>query len=270
MADLAQLKSYYEGKVEPIYRTISGISLHLAMVDREGESHTEGTLRTKKFLAKRLDLAPGDLLVDLASGYGDASLWLSGHFGCRVVALNLIHVQNKIALENANKAENNERLRVIEGDFNHVPIRSGVADVVWTQESLLHAEDRGRVLREAARILQPGGILLLTDILQLDVMEAEEQRLIYERVSLKSLESFESYRELIAGVGLQMLEVVDLSRHTGPYYADLATNLEHHRETLVAAIGSEYVEYTIGAMRHWSEAAYEGKLGWGMVLSRKV
>ncbi len=267
MADLAQLKSYYEGKVEPIYRAISGISLHLAMVDREGESHTEGTLRTKNFLAEQINLGPDDLLVDLASGYGDASLWLSAHFGCQVVALNLIHIQNKIALDNAHHAEHNERLRVIEGDYNHVPIQSGVADVVWTQESLLHAEDRSRVLREAARILKPGGTLLLTDILQLDMMEAEEQRLIYERVNLQSLESFESYRDLIARVGLQMLETVDLSRHMGPYYADLATNLGQHSDRLVAAIGPEY---TIGAMRRWSEAAYEGKLGWGMFLSRKV
>ena len=145
-----------------------------------------------------------------------------------------------------------------------------MADVVWTQESLLHAEDRSQVLREAARILRPGGKLLLTDILQLDVMQAEEQRLIYKRVSLKSLESFESYRELIDGVGLQLLETVDLSRYVGPYYADLAANLLHHRDELVRAIDPEYVEYTIGAMRRWADAAYAGKLGLGMFLSRKL
>lgn len=269
MADLSQLESYYAGKVEPIYRAISGTTLHLAMVEREGESHAAGTARTKEFLAARLMVDPNDLLVDLASGYGDATKFLARRFRCRIVAVNLIHVQNIVALRELRKSVPDATPPVVEGDFARIPIIDNAARVVWCQEALLHATDRAAVIEECKRVLQPGGQFILTDILQTGAMEAEEQRLIYARVGVETLESFAGYERLLAQAGLDLVEQMDLSRHVGPFYADLATHLEQHRAKLVAAVGAEYVDYTVAAMRRWSRAGYEGKLGWGMFLASK-
>jgi sarcosine/dimethylglycine N-methyltransferase len=140
---------------------------------------------------------------------------------------------------------------------------------MWSQESLLHAPDRGRVLREAARLLVPGGLLIFTDILQTGPMLPDEARLIYERVKVNSLETFASYQALLESAGLLITEVADLSQYVAGSYQDHVGSLHHHRAALVEAISPAEVDYTIAAMERWVQAAQEGKLGWGMFVARK-
>jgi sarcosine/dimethylglycine N-methyltransferase len=100
-------------------------------------------------------------------------------------------------------------------------------------------------------------------------MEPEEARLIYERVHIDSLETFDSYRRLIRDAGLLLEEVTDLSEHVVPSYEDHVDSLRRHRADLIEAIGVEYVDYTIEAMGRWISAAEAGKLGWGAFVANK-
>jgi hypothetical protein len=53
MKNTHPIQAYYEGLVEPIYRTVSGTVLHLAMFEG-AETREAATTRTKTFLAARL------------------------------------------------------------------------------------------------------------------------------------------------------------------------------------------------------------------------
>lgn len=264
------IQAYYEGLVEPIYRAVSGTVLHLAMFE-EVETREAATTRTKVFLAARLPALPVTAtIVDLGSGYGDTARFLAQRCGCRVIGLNLIHSQNVRALGLNREARLDGSFAVIEADFAGVPLPSACAEVVWSQEALLHAPDRKHVLAEAVRLLRPGGTLILTDILQTGPMTDHEARLIYERVKIDSLETFDSYRSHLQAVGLQLDEVVDLSPYVARSYADHIDGLRRNRPALIEAAGADYVDYTIEAMGRWVRAAEKGKLGWGMFVARKL
>lgn len=267
--DNQRIKTYYEGGVEPIYRTISGAILHLAMF--EGDEPCEvATTRTKEFMAARLpDLSSGAMVCDLGSGYGDTARFLTQRFSCQVVGINLVHSQNVHALALNRQANVAESVFPVEADFAHVPLPAESAAVVWSQEALLHAPNRAGVVQEAARLLRPGGMLIFTDILQTGPMQPDEARLIYERVKITSLETFDSYRVHLDAAGLELEEVADLSRYVARSYADHVAGLRRHRESLIQAVGTEYVDYTIEAMNRWVRAAEAGKLGWGMFVARK-
>lgn len=269
MTDARQIKSYYEGTVEPIYRTISGAILHLGMFEGD-EPRQVATTRTKQFLAARLpELSPAVTLYDLGSGYGDTARFLARRCGCRVIGLNLVHSQNVHALALNRREALEGRISIAEADFARVPLPAASAQVVWSQESFLHAPDRGPVLQEAARLLRPGGRLIFTDLLQTGPMAVAEARLIYERVKIDSLETFDSYQAHIAAAGLRLEEVADLSQYVAGSYGDHLNSLRQHRAALVNVVGVEYVDYTIEAMGRWVRAAEQGKLGWGMFLARK-
>ncbi|MFQ5612002.1 MAG: SAM-dependent methyltransferase [Anaerolineae bacterium] len=268
MTDPQRIKSYYEGTVEAVYRAIAGAALHLGMFEGD-EPRQVATRRTNAYLAARLAVGPDSTLCDLGSGYGDAARFLAARFGCRVVALNLVHAQNVEALALNRQAGLDSRVRLVEADFGRPPLPAASADVVWSQEALLHAPDRGQVLVEAARLLRPGGPLIFTDILQTGPMEPDEARQIYERVQIDSLESFDSYRAHLQAAGLVVEEVVDLSQHVAPSYQDHVERLHEQYDSLAAAVGPEYLDYTIRAMERWVRAAEAGKLGWGMFLARK-
>jgi len=263
------IQSYYEGAVEPIYRAVMGTTLHLAMFEGD-ESRQEAHLRTKKFLIARLpDISSDVTIIDLGSGYGDMALFLAQRFGCRVIGVNLVHVQNVLSLTLSREAGLGEQISAIEADFSHVPLPSASTQIVWSQEALLHAPDRRQVLREAARLLQPGGIFIFTDLLQTGPMEPEEAQLIYERVKIDSFETFDSYRDHLQAANLQVAEVADLSGYVAQSYQDHIDEMKDGQAILAEAVGTEYIDYTIEAMGRWVTAAQDGKLGWGMFVARK-
>jgi sarcosine/dimethylglycine N-methyltransferase len=263
-----QLKSYYQGVVEPIYRAISGAILHLGMFEGD-EPRQVATTRTKEFLAARLPTPLTGLILDLGSGYGDSARFLTQRFGGRVVGLNLIASQNQQALAYNREAGLEGQVSIIEADFSHAPLADGCAKVVWSQESLLHAPNRVQVLAESARLLGGGGWLIFSDILQTGPMPPDEARLIYERVKINSLETFESYQNQLQAIGFALVEVVDLSHYVARSYANHVQSLYEHRPALIEAIGPDDVAYTIGAMERWMRAAEQGKLGWGLFVARK-
>lgn len=261
-------RTYYEGTVEPIYLAISGAIMHLGIFEA-GDSRQEATTRTKEFLATRAQATASSAIVDLGSGYCDSARYLAKRFGCRVIGVNLIHSQNRRAQALNREIGRDKQISIVEADFTRAPLPAGYAQVVWSQEAFLHATERDRVIYECARLLARGGRLIFTDILKTAPMEAEEARLIYERVHIDSLEAFDSYQRLIRDAGLRLEEIVDLSGHVAPSYADHVDSLRRHRADLIEAIGVEYVDYTIEAMGRWIRAAEEGKLGWGLFVATK-
>ena len=270
MGNIEKIQSYYEGAVEPIYRSVMGTTLHLAMFEGDEPRH-QAHLRTKEFLTARLpDIASDTTIIDLGSGYGDMARFLAQRFGCRIIGVNLVHVQNMLSLSLSREGGLGEQISAIEADFAHVPLPSACTKIVWSQEALLHAPDRRRVLREASRLLQPGGIFIFTDLLQTGPMEHEEARLIHERVKINSFETFDSYQDHLQAADLRVEEVADLSEYVAQSYQDHIDEMQNGHAILAEAVGTEFIDYTIEAMGRWVKAANEGKLGWGMFVAGKL
>lgn len=270
MADIQQIQSYYEGAVEPIYRAVSGAALHLAMFETDHETRDEAQTRTKEFLISHLPTVTGNTtIIDLGSGYGDMARYLAQKFDCRVMGFNLVHTQNVLAHKFSREAGVGELISTVGADFAYVPLQSNCTGIVWCQESLLHAPDRRKVVGEAARLLKPDGIFIFTDLLQTGPMEEEEAQLIYERVSIHSFETFDSYRQHVQTAGLVMETVADLSHYVAQSYGNHINEMEEAYDVLAEAISPEFIDYTITAMERWATAAKEGKLGWGMFVARK-
>jgi 2-polyprenyl-6-hydroxyphenyl methylase/3-demethylubiquinone-9 3-methyltransferase len=98
---------------------------------------------------------PGAVLVDLACG--------GGLMAPHVQRLGYRHVGVDIGLAGLRTAREHG-VTVVRGSVLAVPLADGCADVVTAGEILEHVEDPGQVLAEAARLLRPGGLLVLDSI----------------------------------------------------------------------------------------------------------
>jgi 2-polyprenyl-6-hydroxyphenyl methylase/3-demethylubiquinone-9 3-methyltransferase len=107
--------------------------------------------------AEHLPPAPhaGAVLVDLACGGGLMAPHV-GRLGYRHVGVDL----NLAALRTAREHE----VLPVQGSVLAVPLADGCADVVVAGEILEHVEDDVAVLAECARMLRPGGTLVLDAI----------------------------------------------------------------------------------------------------------
>lgn len=116
------------------------------------ESSSELPKPVKRF---QKELGPEDELLDVGCGPGRSTLLMAGENG---VGLDISREQLSLASERVTA-------RLVQGDMTSLPFASDSFDAVSAIYSLIHVsvDDHRRALEEFARVLRPGGTLLVTE-----------------------------------------------------------------------------------------------------------
>ncbi|MDQ3206228.1 MAG: metalloregulator ArsR/SmtB family transcription factor [Pseudomonadota bacterium] len=104
-------------------------------------------------------LEPGDVL-DIASGDGVLAELLAPH-SHRYVCLDS---STKVVLAASERLRRLRNVEVQEGDMHRLPFTDAQFDLVVLMHALTYADEPAQAVAEAARVLRPGGRLLLTSL----------------------------------------------------------------------------------------------------------
>ena len=129
-----------------------------------GDTRHPGGLRLTHRLGRLMGLRRDDWVVDLASGNGASAAAISRAFHCRVVGIEYGRAAALEAREKARAAPIPGRAGFIQGDAEQPPLRAGRFDAVFAECSLSLFPDKAKAVREAVRLLRPGGKLGLSDV----------------------------------------------------------------------------------------------------------
>ena len=154
-------------------------------------------------------LQPGEVVLDLGSGGGIDVLLSARRVGPAGKAYGLDMTDEMLALARENqKKAGATNVEFLKGSIENIPLPENSVDVIISNCVINLSGDKDRVLREAFRVLKPGGRLAVSDV----VVRGEVPAGIRKSIELwvgcvaGALEESE-YREKLARAGFAAIEV---------------------------------------------------------------
>jgi len=154
-------------------------------------------------------LNPGETVLDLGSGGGIDVLLSARRVGPAGKAYGLDMTDEMLALARENQRKAGlENVEFLKGEMEDIPLPDNSVDVIISNCVINLSADKDRVLREAFRVLRPGGRLAVSDV----VVRGELPSEIRQNVELwigcvaGALEESD-YRSKLARAGFEQIDI---------------------------------------------------------------
>ncbi len=155
------------------------------------------------------ELAPGETVLDLGSGGGIDVLLSAKRVGPTGKAFGLDMTDDMLALANENKRKAGAtNVEFLKGEIEHIPLPDHSVDVIISNCVINLSADKDQVLREAFRVLRPGGRFAVSDVVTRGEIEPAIRASVLAWVGCVAGALDEQvYRDKLAAAGFTAIDV---------------------------------------------------------------
>jgi cyclopropane fatty-acyl-phospholipid synthase-like methyltransferase len=218
----ADVRSYYDSNTHAFVRHGQGGDLgaiHRAVWAPGATTREQAFRHVERLIASEIDALALERqadVIDLGCGIGASLTYLATQREIRGTGVTLSPVQARIGRERAATLHLADRVQIVEGDYNALPVDRESMDVAYAIESFVHGPSPSRFFAEAARVLRPGGRLIVCDDVLIGSGRGESERTVAQFKRgwhVNSLLHAAQWRDLAGAAGLAHLATIDLTPH---------------------------------------------------------
>ena len=208
-----------------VYTRALGGNIHLGYWEDPADTSSveQATDRLTDMVAERLRPTEGQRILDIGCGHGSPALRIAAHHPVKITGISVSEYQVGLANSRPQPAHLPGRATFRLADAMELPFADGSFDGAYAIESFIHMKDRKAAMSHAARVLRPGGRLVMADIYLEGELEGEAATLMADSYEFFKLSlAPDCYRQLAEGAGLQIVDFTDVSENARRSYDALA------------------------------------------------
>lgn len=215
-----ELAATIAGLLHDAGRTLAGLTTaDLAPVD---EFHFRGREATLE-LAAAMNLGPESRVLDIGSGLGGPARALAERCGCHVTGIDLTEAFCETATVLSCWVGLGDRVAFRQGDATDLPFEDNAFDAAMTIHVGMNIEAKDRVYAEARRVLKPGGVFAVYDILQ-----GEGGAVLYpvpwaREPSISHMATTAEMEALLVRAGFRVVDIRDSTRESIEWFEAMIT-----------------------------------------------
>lgn len=195
-------------------------AIHAGYWDETTHTLQQALNRENEVLAGLAQIQSSDFVLDIGCGVGGSAIFLAKAFGCKVKGIDLGESLIRAARKYAEEAKVKTLTEFEVMDYNSTTFPECSFDVVWAIESVCHAEDKERFIKEAWRLLKSKGRLIIADgfCVREDYDEMEKKMLsrTQQYFGISSYVSVDKFKRSLGECGFTDIYTKDISGHILP------------------------------------------------------
>jgi arsenite methyltransferase len=155
------------------------------------------------------ELKPGETVIDLGSGGGIDVLLSARRVSPMGKAYGLDMTDEMLALANENKLKSGiENVEFLKGEIENIPLPDNSVDVIISNCVINLSADKTKVLREAFRVLKPGGRFAVSDVVTRgEIPPAIRQSVLAWVGCIAGALDEDDYRAKLAAAGFERIDI---------------------------------------------------------------
>ena len=194
----------------------NSLAIHYGYWDDKVKNFPGSLLRMNEVMMEAANISSADKILDAGCGIGGSSIFLAEKIGCHTTGISLSERQIRKAQELAieKKLETKVDFKVM--NYCATDFADNSFDVVWGCESICYADDKQRFIKEAYRLLKPGGRLVVADGFVIDIKNNDDAtiRKWLDGWQVNYLETSDRFQKFMSETGFNNIFSRDISEFT--------------------------------------------------------
>lgn len=242
----AEVGQYYD-TMGHFFQTLWGNSIHFGYWPDPTDNAVSMAQAQAFFtdvLIAEIQAQAGQRVLDVGCGTGQPAIQLAQTSGAHVTGITVSTSQIEAARQRATDAGMAQQVQFELVNAMELPYPDASFDGAWAFESIFHVPSRVQVFREMARVVRPGGRVVVADFVTLRPLTQEEIDITYPAFAVSEIGSLEQYIGDMKQAGLKEVNCRDVTVNTiRPSNRATLSNLQSdpHLEQLRAVYGAELV-----------------------------
>lgn len=256
----------------------NSLAIHYGYWDERINSFSQSLLRMNEVMMEAASIRAADKVLDAGCGVGGSSIFLVMNAGCNVMGISLSEKQISQAKNNAQKNSVNDKIDFLQMDYCHTDFPDASFDVVWGCESICYADTKEQFIKEAWRLLKPGGRLVVADGF-VSNFENNQNPIIRQWLDgwqVNYLETPERFKGFMQSAGFEAIRYRDITKYTTHssrrlYKFYFLANLYLLWKTLTFSNrATDMQKKNIAACKFQYHAMKKGLWQYGLIIGRKL